>query len=198
MRVIAISDTHNMKMRIPNGDMVIHAGDMTNYGTLAEMATFTNWFAELPHKYKIVIAGNHDGILQTMGNYVKDSLFKPAGVTYLQDDYLEIESKKIFGSPWTPYFCDYSFQYSRGDEAYKLWQKIPQDLDILITHGPPQTILDAQLGCADLKSMVYKRKPKFHIFGHIHQGHGTIRKRDINFINAAQAYKGTKPIEFDV
>merc|ERR1712227_46222 len=64
-RIVCVSDTHNrhLNLDIQPGDIFIHAGDITQRGTLHELEAFNEWLATLPHKHKVVIGGNHDEIL---------------------------------------------------------------------------------------------------------------------------------------
>ena len=131
-------------------------------------------------------------------------------LTYLQDDFVEVDGVKIYGSPWQPWFFDYAFNLPRdGEEIYEKWQKIPEDTDILVTHGPPQGILDisgdpyniSDLGCMFLKKRVAEIKPKIHVFGHIHGSYGYKYENGTHFFNASvldeKRYYTNKPFTFD-
>lgn len=63
-----------------------------------------------------------------------------------------------------------SFQYERQDTPWE--NKIPIETDVLITHTPPKYHLDINLGCAGLLKEIWRVKPRLHVFGHIHSGHG--------------------------
>jgi len=187
MNLTIFSDTHGCHpyLTIPDGDMIIFAGDMCNYGKGFEALKFRNWFEELPHKYKILIAGNHDWPFYEDRDFGR-RLFQNS--IYLQDESIEIEGIKIYGSPWTPEFNDWAFNLPRGKELQKKWSKIPDDTDILVSHGPLATILDnvnnLPMGCVDLQQRVLEIKPKLHIFGHIHMNHGIRIRKDTTYINA--------------
>ena len=180
MKIWAISDTHNKHgwLNIPDGiDMVIHAGDL---GTVREpflneapVLNALEWINSLPMKYKVVIAGNHDTSIENHLVYPKKEY---PNITYLQHESVEIEGIKIFGSPYTPSFGE-GWSFNKGRHKLEpLWAEIPDDTDILITHGPPKGILDLtaegngffQCGCKSLLNKVKVVQPKFHIFGHIH------------------------------
>ena len=199
MRIVCISDTHNEVMTepIPDGDILIHAGDATIRGKIREVARFAQWFNSLPHKYKVFVPGNHDFL------YERDRNIADTFVKSLQDELIQIEGLKIYGSPWQPEFYNWAFNLPRGEPLREIWSKIPDDVDLLITHGPPFGILDANLsgehvGCEDLLERVKKIKPKIHIFGHIHEGYGQTEIDGTTFINASicdQDYvPGRKPI----
>ena len=180
MRVVALSDTHGWhhKVIVPDGDMVIFAGDaMTSGYKFGEYKDFAEWFSNLPHKYKIVIGGNHDRVLESSEriclNYFKED------VIYLKDSGAEVAGKLFWGSPYQPEFCNWAFNVQRGAEIKKHWDLIHPDTDVLITHGPPMGILDQTIGwesqhvgCEELKKAVQDINPLHHIFGHIHAGYG--------------------------
>jgi Icc-related predicted phosphoesterase len=203
-RIVCLSDTHNCNEQIvvPDGDILIHAGDATITGTVDEIVKFNRWFANLPHEIKILVAGNHDWLFETNNNYARTLLSRE--IIYLQDSSVEIEDLRIYGSPWQPRFFDWAFNLNRGQELAEKWKLIPDDTDILITHGPPFGILDEvprkywveNTGCEELMKKVEKVRPKLHIFGHIHCGYGTCEKFGVKFINASncdESYEPTNP-----
>lgn len=202
-KIICISDTHGKHGRteldIPNGDILIHAGDFTSMGTKYQTEVFIEWFGLLPHKHKVLIAGNHDWLAQQKPPELL-YMCQMAGITYLDHKSCEIEGIKIFGSPWTPAFCNWAFNYKRGEQAIKIWNVIPDDTNVLITHGPPYGIHDYveggakqsrwntedNVGCKDLLNRINQLKDlRLHVFGHIHCGRGLLDNGRITFINAA-------------
>lgn len=191
MKIVCISDTHNRKMRhpVPDGDILIHAGDATLNGTIEELRQFSDWFAVFPHQYKIFVAGNHDWLFQTDNARARRTL--GSSIIYLQDEACEIEGLKIWGSPWQPWFMDWAFNLYRGPQLREKWALIPDDTNILITHGPPSRIQDLvprgeYTGCEDLLVRVRAlTRLKLHVFGHIHEGYGQIEKFGVQFVNAA-------------
>ena len=209
MKIVCISDTHGkhdlLNYDLPEGDMIIHAGDVSNVGRIDEIHQFTEWFGNLPYKYKIFIAGNHDFGFEAIRKSNEVGIAIPQGVIYLQDEMVEIEGVKIYGSPWQPRFHDWAFNVDRGAAIAQKWDMIPDDVDVLITHGPPFGILDdtiqgQRVGCEDLYMKVTKLKPKYHIFGHIHYGYGMRIMEDTTYINASclgERYEyRNKPISF--
>ncbi len=141
-RIVCLSDTHNCtnEIDVPDGDILIHSGDATITGTVEEVKLFNDWFAGQPHKNKIFIAGNHDWLFER-DNMLARSLLDRS-VVYLQDSSVVIEGLKIYGSPWQPRFYDWAFNLMRGAEIAEKWRLIPNDVEVLITHGPPHGILD--------------------------------------------------------
>jgi Icc-related predicted phosphoesterase len=187
MHLTAIADTHNLhrRLQLPGGEVLLHAGDITEYGTEEETADFIDWFAAQPYTHKIFIAGNHDYFFEQFSpKAVRRRL--PAGVHYLENSGVMIEGKYFWGSPVTPYFFGMAFNKKRGEAIREVWQEIPLKTDVLLTHGPPAGILDQNLGCEDLKTRIEKVKPALHIFGHIHEGYGKTETPATVFINAAQ------------
>ena len=174
-----LTHTYHGLLDIPeNIDMVIHSGDATNpknpYLSEDEMQNFIYWYSLLPIKHKVFVAGNHDVCIEK--NFIKKDDFERAGIIYLENDYIEIEGIKIWGSPVTPTFGEWAFMKARH-KTHDLWQQIPDDTDIVVVHGPPATILDLSYNrknelefCGD--SALMKRlldiNPKLCLFGHIH------------------------------
>ncbi len=201
MKIWILSDTHmqHKALSIPkNIDMVIHCGDSTNYydeiNNNREFIQFENWWKELPVKHKVIIAGNHDHWATRKYNIDKIKEYS----IYLEHEYCEIDSIKIFGSPYVPTFGNWYFMKARH-KLFEVWESLPNKIDILITHGPPQGILDISFNkahyldhCGDksLFNKVIKIKPKIHCFGHIHNSEdcynqGIREFKDIKFINAS-------------
>jgi len=166
MKITCLSDTHgnHRLLDMPGGDMVIFAGDMCAVGTDKEVEDFFDWFLELDYKHKICIAGNHDWPFY-------DGIV-PEPKEYLRDTCVEIEGLRIYGSPWQPEFCSWAFNLPRGKALEAVWDLIPDDTDILVTHGPPAGIMDGGVGCEDLKNRVENLNLRLHVFGHMHMYSG--------------------------
>ncbi len=197
MKIIVCSDTHGLhdKIDVPPGDMYIHAGDMTGRGSLDEIIEFNHYVGTLPHRHKIIIAGNHDWAFEQTPDHARSVL---TNATYVFDETIEVEGIKIYGSPWQPEFFSWAFNLRRGEEIRRKWDLIPETTDILITHGPPFGICDRtrfdRVGCRDLRAAVTRVKPKYHIFGHIHEGYGMVDMDDVVFINASNCNEHYEPI----
>lgn len=207
-----ISDTHNRHRELtndlPGGDMIIHSGDISGRGTLEEIRSFLLWFERLPYTHKIFIAGNHDFGFEELRHSNQDefAIRIPDNVIYLQDEMVEVDGLKIYGSPWQPRFYDWAFNVDRGDAIAKKWEPIPEGLDILITHGPVFGILDdtytgMRVGCEELYKKVVQVKPRIHVCGHIHWAYGMRDFNDTTFINASSLGENyqyqNKPIVVD-
>ena len=208
MKATIISDTHGSHhdLKLPKGDILIHAGDVCNRGSKNEAIDFLEWFEKQDFKYKIFIAGNHDFYFE---DGPEEEIMKliPDSIIYLNDSGVEIEGLKIWGSPVQPRFFDWAFNRDRGPQIAKHWNLIPNDTDILITHGPVYGILDrtsrGQLaGCEDLLKKIKETKIKLHICGHIHEAYGMKTVDNVTYINASVlnlAYKlVNKPVEIDL
>lgn len=207
MKIVCISDTHNCneQIAVPDGDILIHSGDALISGALPELKRFAGWFGSLPHKVKIFVAGNHDWAFQREPASARKLL--PSSVVYLQDSFVEIEGLKIYGSPWQPRFYDWAFNLMRGAEMAERWALIPDDTDILITHGPPHGILDIvetklgteNAGCEGLRKRVETLaaagRLRLHVFGHIHCGYGTHDEFGVRFVNASTCDEQYDPIQ---
>jgi Icc-related predicted phosphoesterase len=177
-RIVAISDTHGLFPDLPDADILIHGGDFSDTGTATELWEFMNWFKSRPHKTKLLVAGNHDFALEqaTMRRYVANET--AAGFIYLEDREVTVGGLRIYGSPYTPLFMGWAFTQSRH-QLRRTWSKVPAGPDILISHGPPRTILDSEgagphLGDAELRRAVADRiRPRVLVCGHIHYGRGS-------------------------
>jgi len=195
LRFVVVSDTHNEieKVNIPEGDVFIHCGDATKwYNSGGDILKFNEFLGKLPHAHKIVIAGNHDFGLQK-----SDVVSKMTNCSYLQDSFITIEGLKIWGTPWhvKRTILHRASAFGVSDDAIKhKWALIPNDVDILITHQPPLNVLDVNhngknMGSTSLLDTVKEKRPKLHLFGHNHEGHGAAEYTDTNgkivFINAA-------------
>ena len=146
-RFVLLSDTHarhrdvEREHGLPDGDVLVHAGDFTRLGRPHEIEDFVRWFASRPHPHKVCIAGNHDfGMQQTPGRFTPS--FRDAGIVYLADSGTTVAGWRCWGSPWTPWFHDWAFNAQRGTELAAIYAKIPHDTQVLLVHGPPYGVLD--------------------------------------------------------
>jgi len=208
MRITFISDTHtkhrNCELDLPGGDLLLHAGDFMNSGyNPIEAIEFFKWFDEINnYDHKIFIAGNHDRWMENAPDEAEGILTGYKTIDYLKDDWivvgdddphsLNVKTAKIYGSPWQPEFYNWAFNLPRnGWELGQKWNNIPNDTDILITHGPPWGYLDVtpygnlNVGCELLRVRVDELKPKIHVFGHVHSGYGYYYNGHTHFINAS-------------
>lgn len=199
MRITLISDTHtkHRKLDLPGGDLLIHSGDVMNSGhNERDVVDFCDWFEDQEYRMKVFIAGNHDRIFEDSPDHSLE-IVQSYDIYYLQDSHCSFEGLKIYGSPWQPAFNRWAFNLERSSlELEEKWNLIPEDADILVTHGPPAGVLDRtrrsieNLGCELLKKRVLEVGPKIHIFGHIHEGfgHRTLENnhsKNTHFFNAS-------------
>ncbi len=192
MKVVAISDTHLREADLPDADLLIVGGDVTSIGTAEQVAQFNSYLKSQAHKFKhkpLVIAGNHDFLFQQKRD-LAETLMESA--IYVEDRLIEIDGVRIYGSPWTPTFGNWAFMKDRGNPIRDVWDSIPEKLDILVTHGPPVGILDycraGHVGCEELLKVVQRElnhPPRFHVFGHIHEGYGRHQTDSTTFLNVA-------------
>lgn len=215
MKVVCISDTHlrHKALVMPEGDVLIHAGDLTPRGALGHLKDFATWFDQQNYKYKFVIAGNHDFCFENGDRAEALKIMSGRNFAYLEEDGCEFEfggkTWKIWGSPWTPWFHSWAFNAERGPEIAEHWANIPDDTEILVTHGPPYKRGDRvyhssaenghrlNVGCEDLSQRIKKLKDlRLHVFGHIHEDYGMCSDTDrgIFYVNAASCDLSYKPI----
>lgn len=171
-----------------------------------EAMDFLQWFAQQSFSTKIFIAGNHDFYFEQAKAKDIEALI-PEGIIYLNDSGITINGLNIWGSPVTPLFYNWAFNRHRGREIRKHWEKIPAGTDILITHGPPFGFLDCladeyHAGCQDLLRTVLTLQPRVHVFGHIHESYGMVKRSGIRYINASMVNERyevcNRPIIFEL
>ena len=183
--IVCISDTHNSQPKsLPEGDVLIHAGDLTQSGSFEELQATIDWLRSQPHTHKIVVAGNHDILLDdSLDNPVlyahdprKREDLEWGDVVYLQDSSVTVaclngRELQIYGSPRSAKHGNWAFQYPR---SHDIWRgTVPSCTDILVTHGPPRAHLDLlNLGCIHLLEEVWRVGPSLHVYGHVHEGYG--------------------------
>lgn len=203
MKVVATADIHNSKPVLPDGDLLLIAGDLTQRGTLDELKRFRDWLYVQPHKHKVVIAGNHDFCLERKDQKLEAELIIGGAAVYLLDQEITIHGHRIYGTPWQPRFYDWAFNVDRGPSIAAKWGQIPTGLDILIVHGPPFGFGDRvsrgeRVGCDDLRNAIEIKKPKYTLFGHIHEDTGAWDFAGVKVVNCSSDY-GTKPAyEFEL
>jgi predicted phosphodiesterase len=187
---------------VPDGDVLLHAGDLTKGGSFGEIQAQLSWLNSLPHRFKVVIAGNHDLLLDpAFVASFPDRICEEPGTSrsdlnwgdliYLVNDSITLRfpggrSLNIYGSPLTEQCGTWAFQYP---PVRPVWENtVPGETDILLTHGPPKGHLDQQgKGCPQLLREVWRVKPRLVVFGHIHEGHG---REDISYEALQAAYDG--------
>ena len=209
MKIVAISDTHGRHDQmepLPEGDVLVHTGDVSGRGRRNQVIKFLDWFKGLNFEHKIFIAGNHDFYFE-QAPAPEIAELVGTDLVYLNDSGLTINGINFWGSPVQPWFYDWAFNRQRGADIDKHWQLIPANTDVLLTHGPPKNILDKvfrgeNVGCEMLLKKIREIKPKVSIFGHIHEAYGTEEIDGTKFINASivnLAYEvANKPVVFEV
>lgn len=204
MRLVAIADTHlyHRPLEVPEGDVLVHAGDMCRRGSLDELSLAADWIRAMPHRHKIVVAGNHDWAFALHPAEAR-AIFDGDGMTYLEDAGATIDGVRFWGSPWQPAFHGWAFNLARGPELAARWALIPEGLDVLITHGPPAGIGDrssmtGRTGCADLRARVATVRPRVHLFGHIHEDGGAWPLDGTCFVNCTTWESDRAPTVIDL
>jgi len=186
MDIVIISDTHGHHRDIKNlpiGDLIIHSGDFSPYnfnpGKIFKKNSFLDfliWYSETPYKYKILIAGNHDREVEKMGYKKFFKLCKKYDIIYLENTSIIIDGVKFYGTPYTTLYKNWSFMMNEN-KLKQIWDKIDEDTDVLITHGPEYGILDKNkfsqhIGSVSLSNRLKELSVKYHLFGHCHEGFG--------------------------
>lgn len=191
IKIKILSDTHRSHTeytkKVTDCDLIIHCGDAGCYDEQT-YETFKRWAIAVAKKTTfgmIFIPGNHDQYIAENLEYVKED-FIGTNVCILINEGIEIGSLKIWGSPCSATYGDTFTSFTAGENYLaKIWSKIPDGLDILITHSPPQGFLDRWLGSPSLSQRILSVKPKLHAFGHIHEERGIERSEDTVFVNAS-------------
>ncbi|MCB9832584.1 MAG: metallophosphatase domain-containing protein [Planctomycetes bacterium] len=198
-RIVCISDTHGHldALSVPEGDVLIHAGDFCGRGDEGEIRRFLDRFRALSHRDKVLIAGNHDELFEAEPERARDLV---TGIHYLQDSGAEIAGLRFWGSPWQPAFFDWAFNLPRGPALAAKWALIPSGTDVLVTHGPPAGILDrvhdgSHAGCADLLAAIARVRPRLHVFGHIHEDPGLLERAGTIHVNASSCDRRYRPLQ---
>jgi Icc-related predicted phosphoesterase len=208
VKIIATSDLHGHLPEIPRCDLLLIAGDICplanhdiDFQSEWLATTFQDWLCRVPARKVVSIAGNHDWVFQIEPESVPELPW-----TYLQDSGCEFEGLRIYGTPWTPPFCDWAFNATEA-ELEGLFSRIPFGLDILLSHGPPYGIGDLnserqRCGSMALRLEVSHKSPKVLVNGHIHEGYGHYRLGETSVWNVSLldgAYRAVRsPVEISV
>lgn len=190
-KIICISDTHSNTPKVPMGDILIIAGDITGNGSESQVRSTLQWLGSLEHPVKLLTPGNHDWLFQRETQKARE-LCEEHGITLLIDEGYRTHGLSFWGSPHQPEFFDWAFNLKRGRQIAAKWALIPPDTDVIITHGPPMGILDEapngyNVGCEDLYATLKQIQPKLHVFGHIHHSYGVTQAAGFRtlFVNAS-------------
>jgi Icc-related predicted phosphoesterase len=179
----------------------VHAGDLCRSGSLRELDAVATWIRALPHRHKIVVPGNHDWAFVKSPREAR-ALLGPS-VHVLEDWQVIIEGLRFYGSPWQPEFHGWAYNLPRGELLARKWAMIPDRVDVLITHGPPEgfgdrTLTDGRTGCADLLARIRAARPRLHMFGHIHEDGGCWTDGDTVIANVTTWECERAPSVFDI
>jgi Icc-related predicted phosphoesterase len=207
MRIVAVSDTHSMHRAIdvPDGDVLIHAGDLTMNGKPRDIFDAFAWLSGQPHARIVVTPGNHDLGFQEIRHLKATLKSKFPRIDTLIDQETTIAGLRVYGSPWQPWFNNWAYNFDRGDfglkQAEERWARIPDDTNILITHGPVYGILDLTLrrehvGCSALKARIEKLPDlRLYVSGHVHEAYGTESVGGVLYVNACSCNAEYRPLQ---
>lgn len=217
MKIVFISDTHTRHdFAIPEGDLLVHCGDLTFTGAAVDLVREAKWLQgiKIGHGFQevVIIAGNHDWLAEQNPGLTK-SIFTEHSCLYLHHEPAEIEGIKFFGSGYTPFFMNWALNVRRGPDLARLWSQIPDDTQILVTHGPPWGIGDRTLGyenvlpygieyepprhvgCHDLLRRIEQLNDlKIHACGHIHSGYGVHKTDKVTYLNCSTVNENYKAV----
>lgn len=211
MKIVAISDVHGKwnTLTIPECDLLISAGDYSFRGERHMVVDFHKWLSKQPARHVISVQGNHELWVESNWSEAKQLVLENAPrIHFIYEGPLEIEGVKIWCCSITPFFCNWAWNRQRGEEIKKHWDRIPDDTQVLVTHGPPKGILDLvgpegfnyneRVGCNDLFNKIQTLKQlRLHIFGHIHGASGEQNFNGVTYLNASicdERYMSTNPI----
>lgn len=190
MKICCISDTHqhHKKIKMPDCDMIIHAGDFTYHGELTEVIRFLDWYEKQDAKYKLLVCGNHEVVISGQFDLLK-SMCEDKGITLLHNSHTVIEGLTIFGSPYSRKFGNWAYMADETDLA-NIYDTILPNTDIVITHGPAYKQLDwcqnGHVGSTALEHRLTElTNLKLHVTGHIHESRGVMYNGKYVIINAA-------------
>ena len=200
IKICAIADTHRQhwNIKVPKCDLFIFAGDAEINGLLP-LHDFNDWLLTIQAKNKVVIFGNHDRYAEFIG---KDECKKQlSNCIYLENEFIEVDGFKIFGSPYSVEFNRWSFMRYDND-LKEIWDTIPLETEIVLTHSMPYGILDGVLprmqsvGSLTLRDAIKRVRPYIQIGGHLHESYGQYTDGKTDYYNVAvmdEQYKVVNP-----
>ena len=179
--IVATSDLHGYLPVIPECDILLVAGDLgppnhgyhhdMEYARLWLQTSFTHWLDSVPANHIVGIAGNHDFIAQ----HDPDLMWSLPWV-YLQDEAQTVDGLNFYGSPYSGLFGRWAFMETEGYLSQR-WADIPDNTDVLLTHGPAYGRGDRcrngdRAGSRSLADRIDQISPSLHVSGHIHEDSG--------------------------
>lgn len=202
MRIVCIGCSHgrHLNLTLPSGDTLIHTGDYSRRGDESDVRSFLKWLEAQPFKHRVFVDGNHDGFSEEYPESMRYMVAEIApSVHYLNDSGVILDGLRFWGSPVTPYFLDWWWNRQRGPKIQKHWDKIPDDIQVLVTHGPALGHLDLIMpgfasdrdehqGCGNLRTTIDGRlkQLKLHTFSHLHyEGCTNKTEKGVIYVNAA-------------
>lgn len=204
-KLLHISDTHSQHLTliIPEDiNIICHTGDESNYWSSykneQEFYDFIDWFSQLDIKHKLFIPGNHSSYIYKHEDQARRVCYNN-NITFLHKEEITIDGMKFYGDATTPTFGDWFYMASRTS-INRHWEVIPDDVNILLLHGPPKNTLDLSFdqfhqlefcGCSALVKRISNLKDlKLILNGHIHSmkgidNQGILYKNGIYYSNAS-------------
>lgn len=177
MIIDCVADLHGHYPILDGGDLLIVAGDLTGRDHPLEHLNFLQWLREQPYRKKIVVAGNHDNFIENLTcKYIHEIPYP--NCEYLCNSGIEFEGLKIWGTPHSLIFDEVNPKCTAfmgtEEELKEKYDLIPEGIDILISHTPPNRILDENrygeyCGSVSLRETMFRIEPKYLICGHLHE-----------------------------
>jgi Icc-related predicted phosphoesterase len=219
LKLVCISDLHGYLPAIPPCDILLVAGDICpaynhslDFQSLWIRTNLVEWRTQQPAKHCIFCAGNHDFIFQKtacgLGYHHEDygMLSNPTWLCYAEDEVVDCCGLKIYSSPWQKLFGGWAFNL---EEKYmqEKWAKMPDDVDIILSHGPPYSygddvswenydgsITKEKTGSLSFTKRIIEVQPKLVVFGHIHSGYGKYQLGSTVLLNASYVNDNYRPV----
>lgn len=180
MRIVALSDTHGKhnQIAVPDGDVLIHCGDITIRDQRATLESFGRWLGTQPHQHILVTWGNHDTVAEESPIEAEQIVQYAAGceIRFLVNRSITIGGRVFYGAPYSNPFGDWAFMPSEAEQD-NLFRAIPANADVVFTHGPPlgfgdRIVSGRQVGSAALRRRLLEVRPRYAFCGHIHEAYG--------------------------
>lgn len=201
MKICAVSDLHGFLPKIPKCDVLVIAGDICPLDSHRDVLgqsywlrdVFTEWLNSIDAKHKNIVWGNHDWVADKSPHLISDL---PCNI--LQDSGIAIDGVNFWGSPWQLRFHNWAFNLDEPDLAKK-YERIPDNINVLITHGPPlgygdKTSMSENVGSRSLTKTIINKKINLTVTGHIHPAYGKYEiNNEFTVLNASCVNEKYKP-----
>lgn len=199
--IVCMGDSHSRHdaIEVPFADVLLHSGDFS-MDKRSHIVSFNEWLGKLPHRHKVVVAGNHDSgrdVARAGGSLMSELKGLLTNAIYLCDEFVDLpvgldnRLLRVYASPWQPQFRHWNSYRTEAWHGMILERTVPKDrsVHVVLTHSPPWSILDEDeygklggkknVGSKALLALVKDRRPLLHCFGHIHASGGKTLHVDV-------------------